>query len=61
MHGIQEHASLASSVKADGVHRVMPLSVITMEPVNISCPCLEAVVPIADKKHTATQEAQVRV
>jgi hypothetical protein len=61
MHGIQEQASLAFSVKADGVHRVMPLLVITMEPVNVPCPCLKAVVPIADKKHAATQEAQVRV
>jgi hypothetical protein len=61
MHGIQEKASLASSVKADGVHKVMPLLVVTMEPINIPCPCLEAVVPIVDKKHAATQEAQVRV
>jgi hypothetical protein len=61
MHGIQEQASLASSIKADGVHRVMPLSVIFMEFVNIPCPCLEPVVSIADKKHAATQEVQVRV
>jgi hypothetical protein len=61
MHGIQEQASLAFSVKADGVHGVMPLLVITMEPVNVPCPCLEAVVPITDKNHAATQEAQVRV
>jgi hypothetical protein len=57
----KEQASLASSVKVDGVHGVMPLSVISMELVNVSCPCLEPVVPIADKKHAATQEAQVRV
>jgi hypothetical protein len=61
VHGIQKQASLAFSVKADGVHGVMPLSVITIEPVNVPCPCLEAVVPITDKKHAATQEAQVRV
>jgi hypothetical protein len=61
MHGIQEQASLAFSVKADGVHRVMPLSIITMELVNVPYPCLEAVVPIADKKHAATQKSQVRV
>jgi hypothetical protein len=57
MYGIQEQSSLASSVKANGVHEVIPLSVITMEPVNVPCPCLELVVPIADKKHLAIQEA----
>jgi hypothetical protein len=61
MHGIQEQTSLAFSVKANGIHGVMPLSVITMEPVNVPCPCLEAVVPIADKKHAAIQEGQVRI
>jgi hypothetical protein len=61
MHGIQEQASLAFSVKADGVYGIMPLSVITMEPVNVPYPCLEAVVSIANKKHAATQEAQALV
>jgi hypothetical protein len=61
VHGIQEQASLASSVKADDVHGVMPLSVISKEPINVPCPCLEPVVPIADKEHAAIQEAQVRV
>ena len=54
MYGIQEQASLAFSVKVDGIHGVMPLLVITMEPVNVSYPCLEVVVSIADKKYAAT-------
>jgi hypothetical protein len=57
MHGIEEQASLALCIKANAINGVMPFSVVLMQPFNVSCPCHEPVVPIADKKHPATKEA----
>jgi hypothetical protein len=50
MHGIEEQASLALCIKANTVNGVMPFSVILMQPIDVSCPCHESVVPIIDKK-----------
>jgi hypothetical protein len=57
VHGIHEQATLASSVQANAVHYVMPLQVISVQPVNVACPCLEAMVPITDEEHMTTKRA----
>jgi hypothetical protein len=61
MHGIQKEAPLASCIQANAIHCVVPLSIITMKPLNVAYPCLEPVVPIANKKHTTIRELKVRV
>jgi hypothetical protein len=57
VHGIHEQATLASSIQADVVHYVVPLSVISVQPINVACPCLEAIVPITDEEHTTIKRA----
>ena len=54
MHGIHQEGHFALGVEADAVHGVMPVSVMTMKPVNVSCLCLEMVVPITNEEHTTT-------
>jgi hypothetical protein len=49
MHGIHEQATLASSFQADAIYCIVPLSVILVQPVNVACPCLEAMVSITDE------------
>jgi hypothetical protein len=51
MHGVQKEAPLASYIQANVVHYVVPLSVVTMKPLNLACTCLEPVVSIAYKEH----------
>jgi hypothetical protein len=46
MHGIQEQASFACNIKANAVDRIMPLSIILMQPFDVTCPCLEPMVLI---------------
>jgi hypothetical protein len=56
MHGIQEQASFASSIKANAIHGVMPLSIILVQPVDVICPSLEPMVFIANKEHLTRKE-----
>lgn len=57
MYSIKEQASFACSIKANVVDRIMPLSIILMQPIDVTCPCLESEVPIANKKRRAIEEA----
>jgi hypothetical protein len=61
MHGIEEQAFLAFSIKADAINGVVPLSIIGMQPVDVTCPGLEPKVPITNKEHPTKEELQVRV
>ena len=61
MHGIQKKAPLAFCIQENIVHYIVPLSVITMKPLNVAYPCLEPMVPIANKKHTTTKKLKMRV
>ena len=56
MHGIQEQASLANSIKANAIHRVMPLSIILIQPVDVICPSLEPMVSIANKEYLTRKD-----
>jgi hypothetical protein len=49
MHGVEKQAFLAFYIKANAVHGVMPLSIILMQLIDVSCTCLEMVVSITDK------------
>jgi hypothetical protein len=39
----------------------MPFSIISVQPVNVACPCLEPMVSITYKEHFATKKVEVRV
>jgi hypothetical protein len=56
MHGIQEQASFAWSIKANVVYGVMPMLIILMQPVDVTYPSLELVAPIVDKEHLTKDE-----
>ena len=56
MHGIQKQASFVWSIKATAVYGVIPMLIIFMQPIDVTCLSLEVVPPIVDKEHLTKEE-----
>ena len=61
MHGIEKLAFLASCIKADAIHGVVPTPVHAMQPLNDACPSFEPMVSITNIEHLTREELKVRV
>ena len=61
MHGIEKLACLASCIKTDAIHGVVPTPVSAMQPLYDACPSLELVVSITNIKHPTREELEMRV
>ena len=61
MHGIQKLACLASCIKVDAIHGVVPTPVCAMQPLNDACPSLEPVVSITNIEHSTREDLKMRV
>ena len=61
MHTIEKLAYLASCIKADAIHGVVPTPVCAMQPLNEACPSLEPVVSITNIEHSTKEELKMRV
>ena len=61
MHGIEKLACLASCIKVDAIHGVVPTPVCAMQPLNDACSSLEPVVSITNIEHSTREELKMRV
>ena len=61
MHGIEKLACLASCIKADAIHCIVPTPIYAMQPLNDTCPSLELVVPITNIEHWTREELKMRI
>ena len=61
MHDIEKLAFLASSIKVDAIHRVVPTPVRAMQPLNDTCPSLKLVVSITNIEHSNREKVKMRV
>ena len=61
MHGIEKLACLASCIKADAIHGVVPTPVCAMQPLNDAYSSLEPVVSNTNIEHSTRQELKMRV
>ena len=60
MPSIEKLTCLASCIKADAIHGVVPTPVCAMQPLNDSCPSLELVVSITNIEHSTREELKMR-
>ena len=61
LHGIEKLALLASSIKADAIHRIVPTPVRAMQPPNDTCPSLKPVVSITNIEHSTREKVKMWV
>ena len=61
MHGIEKLVCLASCIKADAIHGVVPTPIYAMQPLNDAYSSLEPVVSITNIKHLTRKELKMRV
>ena len=61
MHGIEKLACLASCIKVDAIHKVVPTSVHAMQLLDDACLSLEPVVSITNIEYSTRKELKMRV
>ena len=61
MHGIEKLAYLASCIKVDAIHGVVPIPVCAMQPLNDTCPSFEPMVSITNIEHSIREKLKMRV